>query len=82
MTYDLQSESNIDTYEAEMKYLDREEADTILVLQAINVTRNDTFAECVINSPNTDVFHLLVHTVVTAGKFLKLCYNFITVVLN
>ena len=61
VTYDLQSESNIDTYADEMKHHDHEEADTLLVLQAIDVAQNDPFTECVIYSPDTDVFLLLVN---------------------
>ena len=61
VTYDLQIESNIDTYADEMKHHDHEEADTLLVLQVIDVAQNDPFAECVIYSPDTDFFLLLVN---------------------
>ena len=61
VTYDLQSESKIDTYADEMKHHDHREADTLLVLQAIDIARNDPFTECVIYSPDTDVFLLLVN---------------------
>ena len=61
VTYDLQSESNMCSYTDEMKHHDHEEADTLLVLQAIDVARSDPFTECGIYSPDTDVFLLLVH---------------------
>ena len=61
VTHDLTSESNIANYADDMKSHDHEEADTLLILQAINVAKTDPFAESVVYSPNTDVFLLLVH---------------------
>ena len=61
VTYDLQSESNMCSYTDEMKHNEHEEADTLPVLQALEVARNDPFTECVIYSPDTAVFLLLVH---------------------
>ena len=61
VTYDLVSESNICGYPEYMKAHDHEEADTLLVLQAIDVAKIDAFTEVVVFSPDTDVFLLLVH---------------------
>ena len=44
-----------------MKAHDHEEADTLLVLQAIDVANRYPFTEVVVFSPDTDVFLLLVH---------------------
>ena len=61
VTYDLCSESNIPAYPSSMMRHDHEEADTLLVLQAIDVAKNHPFTECIIYSPDTDVFLLLIH---------------------
>lgn len=61
VTYDLQSQSNIDNYSPELLEHDHEEADTLLIVQAIDVARNDPFTECYIYSPDTDVLVLLIH---------------------
>ena len=61
VTYDLCSETNIAEYPDTLKTHDHEEADTLLILQAIDVATSDPFAECVIFSPDTDVFLLLIH---------------------
>ena len=61
VTHDLTSESNIVNYADDMKSHDHEEADTLLILQAINIAKTDPFTECVVYSPDTDVFLLLVH---------------------
>ena len=59
VTYDLQSQSNIDNYSPEL--LEHDHADTLLVVQAIDVARNDPFTEYYIYSPDTDVLVLLIH---------------------
>ena len=61
VTYDLQSQSNIDNYSPELLEHDHEEADTLLIVEAIDVARNDPFTECYIYSPDTDVLVLLIH---------------------
>lgn len=61
VTCDLSSESNIEEYRDEMKAHDHEEADTLLILQALDVAKRDPFTECVVYSPDTDVFLLLLH---------------------
>ena len=58
-TYDLQSQSNIDNYSPELLEHDHEEADTLLIGQAIDVARNYPFTECYIYSPDTDMLVLL-----------------------
>ena len=40
---------------------DHEEADTLLILHALDVAKDDPFKECIVLSPDTDVFLLLVH---------------------
>ena len=61
VTYDLVSKSNISGYPEDMKAHDHEEADTLLVLQAIDVANRYPFTEVVVFSPDTGVFLLLVH---------------------
>ena len=60
VTYDLGSESNRQIADDLINH-DHEEADTLLILHAINIAKEDPFTECVIYSPDTDVFLLLVH---------------------
>ena len=61
VTYDLQSQSNIDKYSPELLKHDHEEADTLLIVQAVDVARNDPFTECYIYSPDIDALVLLIH---------------------
>ena len=61
VAYDLQIQSNTDNYSPELLEHDHEEADTLLIVQAIDVARNDSFTECYIYSPDTDVLVLLIH---------------------
>ena len=61
VTHDLQSQSNIDNYSAELLEHDLKKADTLLIVQAIDIARNDPFTECYIYSLDTDVLVLLIH---------------------
>lgn len=61
ITFDTKSVTNIDNLSINMDLHDHEEADTLLVLHAIEVAQRSPFTECVIYSPDTDVFLLLVH---------------------
>ena len=61
VTYDLQIQSNINNYSPELLEHDHEEADTLMIVQAIDVARNDPFTEWYIYSPDTDVLVLLIH---------------------
>ena len=61
VTYDTVTEANIDHLTNELLNHDHEEADTLLILHAIDIARNDVFNKCCIWSPDTDVFLLLVH---------------------
>ena len=61
ITYDLVSITNIQNIDENLKSHDHEEADTLLVLHAIDVAKRDPFCKCVIFSPDTDVFLLLVY---------------------
>ena len=40
---------------------DHEEADTLLILHAIDVGKRNPFNQCIIHSPDTDVFLILLH---------------------
>ena len=59
LTYDRVSESNIADYQLEAH--DHEEADTLLILQALDIASSNPFTECYIYSPDTDVFLLTIH---------------------
>ena len=61
ITYDTKSVTNIPDLAVEMSIHDHEEADTLLILHAIEVSKTSPFHECIIYSPDTDVFLLLVH---------------------
>ena len=61
VTYDQITETNMDGFTEELKNHDHEEADTLLILHAIDVARKDIFTECYVYSPDTDVFLLLLH---------------------
>ena len=61
VTYDLCSETNLENYPIEMLQHDHEEADTLLILQAIDAAKTDPFRECIVYSPDTDVFLLLIY---------------------
>ena len=61
ITYDLVSITNIQNLDENLKSHDHEEADTLLVLRAISVAKRDPFCKCVVYSPDTDVFLLLVY---------------------
>ena len=60
VTYDTLSKTNIDEFADLLKH-DHEEADTLLVLQCWEIARQNPFTECIVYSPDTDVFLLLVH---------------------
>ena len=44
-----------------MRNHDHEEADTLLILHCCDVAQRDPFTECIVFSPDTDVFLLLIH---------------------
>ena len=53
--------TNIPDFDIELMSHDHEEADTLLVLHAIDVAKRDLFTECYVFSPDTDVFLLLIY---------------------
>ena len=62
ITYDLVSITNIQNLDENLKSHDHEEADTLLLLHTIDVvSKRDPFCKCVVFSPDTDVFLLLVY---------------------
>ncbi|XP_066928999.1 uncharacterized protein [Clytia hemisphaerica] len=60
ITYSQQTISNIQLSDDLMRH-DHEEADTLIVLHALNVAKNDPFSDCVVVASDTDVFLLLIH---------------------
>ena len=58
VTYDRVTKTNINEYPRELLQNDHEEADT-LILNSIEVANRGHFSECIILSPDTDVFLLL-----------------------
>lgn len=61
ITYDKITETNLENFPDELRNHDHEEADTLLILHAIDVAKKDLFTECFILSPDTDVFLLLIY---------------------
>ena len=61
VTFSKQTITNIPNLSADLRNHDHEEADTLLVLHAIDVAKTNPFNECVVVSPDTDVFLLLLH---------------------
>ena len=61
VTYDIMSVTNIDDVAFGIDVHDHEEADTLLTLHGVKVSHRLPFCECIIYSPDTDVFLLLVH---------------------
>jgi hypothetical protein len=61
VTYEQVTETNIINFADDLKVHDHEEADTLIILHAIDVAIHDPFLKCVILSPDTDVFLLLLH---------------------
>ena len=60
VTYDTMSVTNIDDIAFGIDVHHHEEADTLLILHGIEVSHMVPFFECIIYSPDTDVFPLLV----------------------
>ena len=61
ITHNLVTITNIRDFNMELKSHDHEEADTLLVLHAIDAAKHDIFTECYVFSPDTDVFLLLIY---------------------
>ena len=61
ITHNLVTVTNIQDFHIGLKNHDHEEADTLLVLHAIDVAKQDLFTECYVFSPDTDVFLLLIY---------------------
>ena len=56
----MTSETNIPNFSMVREH-DHEEAGTLLILHCLDVAKRDPFSECVVFSPDTDVFLLLIH---------------------
>ena len=61
VTFSKQTITNIPDFSPDLRNHDHEEADTLLVLHAIDVVKTNSFNECVVVSPNTNIFLLLLH---------------------
>ena len=61
VTFSKQTITNTPKFSTDLINHDHEEADTLLVLHAIDVAKTNPFNECVVVSPDTDVFLLLLH---------------------
>ena len=61
VTFLEQTITNIPKFSPNLRNHDHEEADTLLVLDAIDVAKTNPFNGCVLDSPDTDVFLLLLH---------------------
>ncbi|XP_057308922.1 uncharacterized protein LOC130647177 [Hydractinia symbiolongicarpus] len=57
VTYDTKMESNF----VDCRIHDHEEADTALIYNAMNVAQQSPFTSCIVYSPDTDVFLLLIY---------------------
>ena len=61
VTYDQVTKTDINEYPRELLQNDHGEADTLIILHAIEVANRNYFCECIISSPDTDIFLLLIH---------------------
>ena len=61
VTYDAMPVTDIGDVAFGIDVYDHEEADTLLILHGTEVSHRLPFCECIIYSPDTDVFFLLVH---------------------
>ena len=69
VSYKVKCISNLEDFAQEMMTRDHEEADTLLLLHAADVSPRNPFTELHIYSPDTDVFLLTIH------KYPILCAN-------
>ena len=61
VTFLKQTITNTPKFSTDLINHDHEDADTLLVLHAIDVAKTNPFNECVVVSPDTNVFLLLLH---------------------
>ena len=54
ITYAKITETNIPTMLLELMNHDHEEADTVLILHALDEVKDNQFKECIVLSPDTD----------------------------
>ena len=59
--YSIIAESNIVDFPDELKFHSHEEADTLIVLQSIDVAKNNRFCQLYVASSDTDVLLLLLY---------------------
>ena len=61
LLYENKSVSNIVGCSNELQEHNHEEADTLIILHAVDTAKLNPVSECVVYSPDTDVFLLLIH---------------------
>jgi hypothetical protein len=69
VSYETTCRSNLENFPEELHTHDHEEAGTLILLHAINISSRNPFAELHIYSPDTNVFLL------TVSKYPDLCTN-------
>ena len=67
--YSIIAESNIVDFPDELKFHSHEEADTLIVLQSIDVAKSNPFCQLYVACSDTDVLLLLLYF------YLQICYN-------
>ena len=60
MVYDTVYETNIDDFEEALKEHSHEEADTLMVLYALEIAERDPFSKVCVVSPDTEVLILFI----------------------
>ena len=61
LSYENKSVSNVVGCSNELQEHDHEEADTLIILRAVDTVKLNPFSECIVYSSDTDVFLLLIH---------------------
>ena len=61
LSYENKDASNIVSYPNGLQEHDHEEADTLLIVHAVDTAKLNPFSGCVAYSPDTDIFVLLIH---------------------
>ena len=61
ITYAKITETNIPTMLLELMNHDHEEVDMLLILHALDIAKGNPFKECIVLSPDTDVFLILIY---------------------
>ena len=75
ITYAKITETNIPKMSLELTNYDHEEAETLLILHALDVTKYNAFKECIVLSPDTDVFLLLIYSYKSLPNLIYFWYR-------